>query len=188
LGAAVELGSLRGLEELSMGGLASTVEMSKSGLFAHFGSKEELQLATVARAWEIFESEVVVGSQAGGLSELLERWLSFFERRVFPGGCFFVISAVEFAGLGGPVGDALAVAVERQTAVLEAAVQMATERGELPAETDPRKTAFALHSMLVNADSLVMVHGDPLVFEHARAAIGELLTGRHRDRELVPPA
>src|SRR4051794_29436183 len=107
-----------------MGRLASTVEMSKSGLFAHFGSKEELQLATVARAWEIFESEVLPGPHddpAGGLQELLERWLSFFERRVFPGGCFFVISAVEFAGLEGPVHDALADAVERQIGMLEEA-------------------------------------------------------------------
>jgi AcrR family transcriptional regulator len=182
LGAAVELGSLRGLEELSMGGLASTVEMSKSGLFAHFGSKEELQLATVARAWEVFESEVVPEPPDGpppSLEDLLERWLSFFERRIFPGGCFFVISAVEFAGLGGPVRDALAHAVKRQTAALETAVRAANESGELSDARDARETAFALHSILVNANSLFIVHGDPSVFDDARATIADLL-GAHR--------
>jgi AcrR family transcriptional regulator len=185
LGAAVELGSLRGLEELTMGGLASMVEMSKSGLFAHFGSKEELQLATVARAWEIFETEVVPeprNTTHGGLEELLERWLSFFERRTLPGGCFFVISAVEFAGLHGPVRDALVDALERQTGALESAVQAANESGELRAWKDPHETAFALHSILVNANSLFIVHGDPRVFDHARATIGDLLGEPRRPR------
>ena len=178
LGAAVEIGSLRGLEELTMGGLASMVDMSKSGLFAHFGSKEELQLATVARAWEIFESEVVPEPRSesdGGLEDILERWLSFFEHRTFPGGCFFVISAVEFAGLEGPVRDALADALERQTGALESAVRAADESGELRTRKDPRETAFALHSILVNANSLFIVHGDPRVFDHARATIRDLL-------------
>lgn len=167
-----------------MGGLASTVEMSKSGLFAHFGSKEELQLATIGRAWEIFDSEVVPERSygPGGLEDLLERWLSFFERRIFPGGCFFVISAVEFAALRGPVRDALADALERQTGALEAAVRVANESGELPVRKDPRETAFALHSILVNADSLFMVHGDARVFDHARATIADLLGERRRPR------
>ena len=168
-----------------MGGLASTVEMSKSGLFAHFGSKEELQLATVARAWEIFESEVAPEPRSeagGGLEDILERWLSFFERRTFPGGCFFVISAVEFAGLHGPVRDALADALERQTGALEAAVQAANESGELLTRREPRETAFALHSVLVNANSLFIVHGDPRVFDHARATIANLLGEPRRPR------
>ena len=178
LGAAVELGSLRGLEELSIGRLASTVEMSKSGLFAHFGSKEELQLATVTRAWEIFETEVVPLAPEGSddtLEALLERWLSFFERRVLPGGCFFVISAVELAGLDGPVHDALVEAVDRQLAALEVAVRVANDDGELPARKDPAGTAFALHAILGNANSLYLVREDAEVFDHARITIGELL-------------
>ena len=178
LGAAVDLGSLRGLEELSIGRLATTVEMSKSGLFAHFGSKEELQLATVTRAWEIFEAEVVPFPPEGvepSLEALIERWLSFFERRVLPGGCFFVISAVEFAGLAGPVHAALVEAVERQIAAIEAAVEVANDCGELPVRKDPARTAFALHAILGNANSLYLVRDDPDVFDHARIAIGEIL-------------
>ncbi len=178
LEAAVDLGSLRGLEELSIGRLASTVEMSKSGLFAHFGSKEELQLATVTRAWEIFEAEVVPFPPEGAedsLDALLERWLSFFERRVLPGGCFFVISAVELAGLAGPVHTALVEAVERQIGAIEAAVMMANESNELPVRKDPAPTAFALHAILANVNSLLLVREDPAVFDHARTTIGELL-------------
>ena len=183
LGAAVHLGSLRGLEELSLGRLASAVEMSKSGLFAHFGSKEELQLATVTRVWEIFEAEVEpFPSQArdDSLEALVERWLSFFERRVLPGGCFFVISAVEFASIGGPVHGALVEAVERQLEALEAAVNTANETGELPERKDPARTAFALHAILGNANSLYVVREDPEVFDAARITIGELL-GRPLD-------
>jgi AcrR family transcriptional regulator len=191
LGAAVELGSMRGLEYLSMGGLASTVEMSKSGLFAHFGSKEELQLATVARAWEIFQAEVLPEPRLeAGLGGLLERWLSFFERGVFPGGCFFVVSAVEFAALDGAVRDALAEALERQIGALEEAVDAANATGELPTPRDPRATAFALHALLTNANSLFIVQNDPRVFDQARAVIGDLLRERRlpRERTAVRPA
>src|SRR3712207_3199813 len=123
LDAAVELGSLRGLEDLTMGKLAAAVEMSKSGLFAHFGSKRELQLATIAQAWTLFETRVLSGPPGGDrtgddLSALLERWLAFYERRVFTGGCLFVVAAVEFAGRPGAVRDALASAVEEQLAAL----------------------------------------------------------------------
>lgn len=179
LDAAVELGSLRGLEELSLGGLASMVEMSKSGLFAHFGSKEELQLATVAQAWDVFEAEVVRDPRADGsqpLSALVERWLSFYERRIFIGGCFFVTSAVQFASRRDAVCEALAGAVRGQTAALEAAVQRARESGELaPTGQDAGQTAFALFAILVNADAVFRLQDDPAVFERAREAIGELL-------------
>jgi len=178
LDAALELGSLQGLEELSLGGLASAVNMSKSGLFAHFGSKHELQLATIAQAWEVFEAEVVLDppqSTQRGLHVLLERWLSFYQRKVFPGGCFFVLSAVEFAGRADAVAKALASAVDRQTTALEAAVRKANTSGELPIRKDPRQTAFALFSTLTNADALFQVREDPVVFDHARATIVDLL-------------
>lgn len=171
-----------------MGGLASTVAMSKSGLFAHFGSKEELQLATVACAWQIFEAEVLPGPRdEDDLEKLLERWLSFLERRVFPGGCFFVVSAVEFAALGGPVRDALAATIDRQVAALEAALSAAREPSR--GRDDQKATAFALHSMLTHAHSLFTVHGDPLVFDHARNTMGDLLGERWHPqrRALVRP-
>ena len=170
LDAAVELGSLRGLEELSLGTLASTVEMSKSGLFAHFGSKQELQLATVAQAWEVFEAQVLQAPPGDDLRALVERWLSFYERRVFVGGCFFVIAAVEFTSHDGVVREALADAVDRQVAALEAAIRDGGSSGK-----DPGRLAFELHATLVHADALLHVRGDPSVFDRARATLDELL-------------
>ncbi len=177
LDAAVQAGSLRGLEDLSLGELASTVEMSKSGLFAHFGSKHELQLATVAEAWGVFEAEVIrePADGAHGLAALLERWLSFYERRVFAGGCFFVIAAVELSGRHGEVREALVRAVDGQVAALESAIGDAVRSGELDPRSDARQLAFELHSILVSADALSHVHDDLAVFRRARATIGELL-------------
>ena len=178
LDTAVELGSLRGLEDLTLGRLAAAVGMSKSGLFAHFGSKEELQLATVAQAWEVFDAEVLREPLEGGppgLGELLERWLSFYERRVFLGGCFFVVSAAEFASRRDVVSEALANAVEQQIGALERAARRATRNGELDIAKTPSQTAFGLFSILVNADSLFHLRENPIVFERARATIRELL-------------
>lgn len=166
-----------------MGGLASDVKMSKSGLFAHFGSKQELQLATVAQAWATFEAYVLMGPPDRpqvGLRALLERWLSFYERRVFRGGCFFVISAVEFAAQEGEARDALASTVEWQLVALEAAILEARRSGELRVRRDAAQMAFELHSILVNADALFHVSDDSLIFERARAAIDELLAPRYR--------
>ncbi len=178
LDAAVELGSLRGLEDLSLGRLAAAVGMSKSGLFAHFGSKEELQLATVAQAWEVFEAEVLrapLDAAPPDLVELVERWLSFYERRVFIGGCFFVTAATEFASRQDAVSATLADAVERQIEALRTAVRRANTEGELDISRTPSQTAFALFSILVNSDSLFHLREDPVVFERARATIGELI-------------
>lgn len=166
-----------------MGGLAAQVKMSKSGLFAHFGSKQELQLATVAQAWATFEAQVLLAPPdrpKAGLRELLERWLSFYERRIFRGGCFFVISAVEFAAQGGEVREALASTVEWQLLALEAAILEARRSGELRVRRDAAQLAFELHSILVHSDALFQVSDDLLIFERAMAAIDELLAPRYR--------
>ena len=158
--------------------LASAVGMSKSGLYAHFASKEELQLATIRHVLEVFEAKVVRGppeESAGGLRPLLERWLDFYEQRVFSGGCFIITSAVEFATRRGPVPDALGAAIDRELAVLETAIQRATETGEVRRKLDPSQTAFELHSILLEGHALFQVKKDPEVFERARAAIQRLV-------------
>lgn len=186
LKAAVEFASLRGLEQLSLGRLASAVKMSKSGLFAHFGSKEELQLATVKEAWDVFDAEVLrdpAGEHGGGLAALLERWVSFSERKVFPGGCLFLHQAVEFASRSGPVREALANAVARQVQALEERVPTASEP-EGHRRGDASKVAFGLHSMVVGADALFRVQEDPAVFDRARAAIRALCSDPGGERAL----
>lgn len=166
-----------------MGGLASKVKMSKSGLFAHFGSKQDLQLATVQQAWATFEAHVLLGPPdrpKAGLRALLGRWLSFYEERIFRGGCFFVVSAVEFAAQEGEVREALASTVEWQLIALEAAILEARRSGELRVRRDAAQLAFELHSILANADALFHVSADSLIFERAEAAIDELLAPRYR--------
>ena len=175
LKAAVELASLHGLQQLSLARLAAAAKMSKSGLFAHFGSKEELQLATIQTAWGIFEGQVLrdpAGEREAErrLGELLERWLVFSERRVFPGGCLFAHQAVEFSTRPGPVNNALTIAVACQIEALEERVA-AAQRASGRRGKDPAELAFQLYSIVINADGLSRVQNDPVVFDRARATI-----------------
>lgn len=147
--------------------------MSKSGLYAHFGSKQELQLATIQGAWDIFEAQVIhdpPGERGGGPGPLLERWLSFSEQKVFPGGCLFLHQAVEFSSRPGPVREALTRGVARQIHAIDQQVSATTQpRGRL--RRDASEVAFELHSIVINADALFQIQHDPAVFDRARAAI-----------------
>jgi AcrR family transcriptional regulator len=181
---AVGLACKEGLAALSLGRLASAVQMSKSGIYAHFGSKESLQLATVEHAWEVFAHEVLrrpghLGASGPegtrGLEALLERWLSFYERRVLPGSCLFLGEVIQFEFRPGPVREALVSAVTEQVEALRTAVQHAQETGELSGEKDASQAAFELHSLLINADALFALTGDRAVFEYPRARISEFL-------------
>ncbi len=152
--------------------------MSKSGLYSHFTSKEELQLATIEHVSEVFAEKVLRGSPDDpqtGLGALLERWLAFFEHKVFPGGCFLIAAAVEFANRRGAVCEALAAALDREITALETTLRRANETGELRAEHDVRQTAFELHSILMNSHALYQVKGDRAVFQQARTAIHRLV-------------
>ena len=178
LDTAVILASEKGLEAVSLSRLASATNMSKSGLYAHLSSKEKLQLATVERAWEVFERAVLGdggGEAMGGLEALLERWLAFYERRVLPGGCLFLSEGVHFALRPGPVREALASRVTQQTEALEKAAQHANATGALPGEKDASQVAFELHSLLLNADALYSMAGNRAVFEQSRARFREIL-------------
>src|SRR5271155_5143064 len=113
LARAVDIASAQGLEGLTVGSLASQLEMSKSGLFAHFGSKEDLQLATIEHAREIFIKKVTLPAIAAPkgmprLWALLERWLALVEKQVFEGGCFFSAASFEFDSRRGVVRDRIA--------------------------------------------------------------------------------
>ncbi len=177
LTAAGELASLEGLAQLSMRRLAAEVGMSKSGLYAHFASKEELQLATIEHVCGVFQAKVLHGPPEGagsGLGPVLKRWLAFFEDKVFPGGCFLITGAVVFANRPGPVRDALAAALDLEVAALEKSIHHANEAGELDPRQDPGQTAFELHSILMNTHALFQVKQDPAVFGRARAAIHRL--------------
>jgi AcrR family transcriptional regulator len=173
---AAELATLDGLNGLSIGDLAQATGMSKAGLYAHFGSKQELQLATVETARTIFVAEVIRPALAAprGVRRLLamcEAFLSHIERRVFPGGCFFVAATAEVGARPGAVHDAVARQQQRWIELLERIAREAQELGELPADTDPPQLAFELEALLVAANSQFLLHGDRAVFDRARAAI-----------------
>ena len=177
---AARLATVEGLDGLSLGRLADQVGMSKSGLFAHFGSKEELQLATVETATEIFDRVVVAPARSAPdplarLRILLEGFLRHVEVAVFPGGCFFASAAAELDTRSGPVRDlALGVVTEWVTA-LEKAVRDAQDEGLLDAAVDPGQLVFELDSylMLANAQFVASGSGEPL--ERARRAVDNRL-------------
>ncbi len=173
---AARLATVVGLEGLSIGGLANAIGMSKSGLYAHFGSKQELQLATIDAARETFVTEVLRPALGApkGIQRLLaacEEFLSHVERRVFPGGCFFSAAAADIGTRPGPVRDAIAAQQREWLALLERLAREAQERGELDPGTDPAQLAFELQALLVAANTSFILQGNTAAFERARGAI-----------------
>lgn len=176
LAEAARLVTVDGLEGLSIGGLATAIGMSKSGLYAHFGSKEDLQLATIASARETFVAEVFVPALAApqGVERLraaCEAFLSHIERRVFPGGCFFAVAAADVGTKPGAVRDAVAAQQRDWVQLLERLARKATEGGELESGADPAQLAFELNAILVSASTTFVLQGDASVLDRARAAV-----------------
>ena len=170
-----------GLEGLSIGRLAGDLGVSKSGLFAHFGSKTDLQLATVDVAREIFIEEVIGGSrtglrESGGLLSLTDAWLSYMEREVFRGGCFFAAASIEFDSRPGPVRDRIASMMGEWLLALEAAIQDAQDAGELPAVIDSEQLAFEINSIGMGANWAFQLYRDEAAFERAREAIRQRIS------------
>jgi AcrR family transcriptional regulator len=179
-GAAMDRASVDGLERLTIGALAGEVEMRKSSVFSLFGSKEELQLATLEAAVQQFTDEVW-GPAAGepeGLPRLLalcESWLSYHRREVLPGGCFLTTATIEFDARPGPLRDAIAATMERWLRVLEREASIALDAGDLPAASDPADVAFQLNALAAAASYGFQLSRDPEVFERARRSMRAVL-------------
>jgi AcrR family transcriptional regulator len=166
---AVDLASTEGLEGLTIGRLASELEMSKSGLFGHFGSKEELQLATVEEASRRFIAEVIeptfaVTEGAPRLRALGDSYIDYLERGVFSGGCFFAAASVEFDDRPGPVGDRVRESVAAWLGYLESQAKAA-------GAADPKLLAFEFHALAQGANSAFRLFRDPGAFRRARRAM-----------------
>jgi AcrR family transcriptional regulator len=180
LDVAAKLATEEGLEPLSIGRLAEATEMSKSGFFAHFGSKEELQLATVDHAAEIFVAEVIEPARAApqGLPRvwaLCDHMIGYTERQVFPGGCFFAAASFEFNRRPGRVRDRIEEMMRSWLSYLEHAVERAQEAGELDASLEAREIAFQLDAFAQAANAQFQLFGDPRVFDEARRAVRDRL-------------
>lgn len=168
---AVDLASAEGLEGLTIGRLAGELRMSKSGLFAHFGSKQELQLATVGAAAERFRARVIdpaleLPDGAPRLRAMAERYLD--QLQDYSGGCFWASTSAEYDDRPGPVRDAIAASLDAWTAELERQARVAG------VESPPR-FAFELYSLVMGANSRYRLSGREAVFDHARDAIDRLM-------------
>lgn len=177
---AVNLASVEGLEGLTIGGLADKVAMRKSSVFSLFGSKEELQLATLRGAIDQFTREVwaPVANERPGMARLLalcHRWLSYHERKVMPGGCFLTTATIEFDARPGPLRSEVATVMKRWLGFLESEAARAIDDGALPSETDPADVAFELNALAAAASYGFQLSRDPEVFERARRSMRRLL-------------
>lgn len=181
LDAAVRLASVEGLGGLSIGRLAQEVGVSKSGLYAHFGSKQHLELGIWAAAREIFEREVIEPALAvpdglARLERLCEAYLSYIERRVFPGGCFFAGMLAEFDARTGLGHDQIANDQREWTELLDATATAAQARGELDRNTDPRQLTFDVTAAIQLANYYFVLFGDAQVMVRARTGIRAAIT------------
>jgi AcrR family transcriptional regulator len=165
LAAAADVASVEGLEGLTIGRLASELEMSKAGVIGHFGSKEELQLATLDHAAAIFRERVWVPAehQAEGLPRLLaivDAWVRYAAEPSFRGGCFIAAASFEFDGREGRVHDELAEWTGRWRRTLEREIATAVAAGDLPAATDPAQAAWSLEALASGMNPARQLHGD----------------------------
>ncbi|HEX4983200.1 MAG TPA: TetR/AcrR family transcriptional regulator [Ilumatobacteraceae bacterium] len=173
---AVSLATLDGLEGLSIGNLASALDMSKSGIYAHFGSKRDLQLATVNEAERIFQAEVLEPALAAapGLAQLVAVCDAYFDhlmRRTFPGGCFFAGAALEMGTRPGPVKEQIAAFQGRLTALIRQFIITALEQHELPADEDPNALTFELNGIILAANTNFVLRADPATLDMARSVV-----------------
>ena len=177
---AAQLATVEGLAGLSIARLAEAVGMSKSGLFAHFGSKEELQLATIDTAAAIFDEQVIAPSRQARdglerLRSLAESFLAHVEANVFPGGCFFASVLAEVDTHPGAVRDRTLLLVADWGRQLVEATQEAQADGLLSPAEDPEQLAFELNAYLLMANAQFVVAQSPAPLERARRAIDRRL-------------
>ncbi|MFO0963982.1 MAG: TetR/AcrR family transcriptional regulator [Gemmataceae bacterium] len=180
LGAAAQLATTRGLDGLSIGDLAAAIGMSKSGLYAHFKSKEELELATIETAAGIFEREVLqpaAQARAGTerLRALADAFLSHLERRVFPGGCFFAAVASELDTRPGPARDSVVRVLEKWSALFQQGILDAQAAGEIDPKAEAAQAAFEMQAMLLAGNFQFVMTNDPLRLSQARKGVENVL-------------
>ncbi|MEV0667696.1 TetR/AcrR family transcriptional regulator [Actinomadura luteofluorescens] len=177
---AADIASADGLEGLSIGRLATELRISKSGVFTHFGSKEELQLATVRTAAEVFRAHVIEPALAapegiGRVRALLEAWQRYQREPVFPGGCFFHSTMAEFDARPGRVRDAIAASQRDWRAFVERCLREARDLGEIEAAADVPQLAFELDALCRTGAAQALLHDDPSLYDRAARAVNARL-------------
>jgi AcrR family transcriptional regulator len=179
LDAALGLASHVGLEGLSIGALAEVTQMSKSGVFAHFGSREELQISVLREYHERFEDEVfrpALREPRGlpRLREMFKRWVKRVSIEI-DSGCIYISGAVEFDDRPGPVRDALASMVQAWQAALERAIQIAIQEGHLKRDTDAMQMLFEMHGLILALHHDARFLRSPGAMDRAQRAFDHVL-------------
>ena len=190
LDAALALASHMGIEGLSIGALAEVTQMSKSGVFAHFGSREELQISVIREYHARFEAEVFLPAlrEARGLPRLramFERWV----KRVtveMDSGCIYISGAVEFDDRPGPVRDALLAMVKAWQSALERAIAQAIAEGHLRADTDATQMLFEIHGLILALHHDARFLRLPGSVDRARAGFDRIVAAFAGDRAAAP--
>lgn len=177
---AAKLATTKGLTGLSLADLATEIGMSKSGLYAHFKSKEELALATIETAATIFEREVLqpaMKAEAGTerIKTLASSFLSHLERKVFPGGCFFASVAAELDTHPGAARDRVVEVLGSWLALLRQCILEAQDLGEIDPDTEVDQTVFEIESMLLAGNFLFVMMNDPIHLTQARRGVENVL-------------
>ncbi|MGH2446298.1 MAG: TetR/AcrR family transcriptional regulator [Candidatus Limnocylindria bacterium] len=180
LEAAARLASVEGLEGLSIGRLAAHLGISKSGLYAHFESKEELQLAAIRMASEMYERDVVgpaleAQPGVGQLIGFVDAFFDYVQHGPFPGGCFFIASYLDPANLRGRVRALLAEEQQGLLDFMADCVRTAQELGEMATRRPPEEIAFEVDAILAGADVNYMLFDAPRYLELGRASVRRLL-------------
>jgi AcrR family transcriptional regulator len=173
---AVSLATVHGLEGLSIGELAAALSMSKSGLYAHFGSKQELQLATVEEAERIFRAEVIEPALAAapGVPQLVAVCEAFFdhlERGTFPGGCFFAGAVLEMGPRPGPVNERVSAFQRSFAGLIRQFVVTALALGQIPDDEDADQLTFEVNGIILAANTNFVLTQDPGALEIARRVV-----------------
>jgi AcrR family transcriptional regulator len=176
LSAAVQMASREGLESLSIGKLATELNMSKSGLFAHFKSKEDLQISTISEACELFNKEVLYPALAveKGVTrfwKLCKGWLRYSDRSASHGGVFFTNVASEYDGRTGPVRDVVAKTMRDWLMCMQRLLQQAVEKGELKKDTDLEQLAFEFNALFFGASLAFQLSMDTQTGKRMKTAV-----------------
>ena len=179
LDSALSLASQMGLEGLSIGALAEVAHMSKSGVFAHFGSREELQIAVIREYHRRFEEEVFFPAMreprgVPRLRALFERWLRRVSVEV-DSGCIYISGAVEFDDRPGPVRDALVSMVRAWHDALERSIRIAIDDGQLKADTDAQQMLFEMHGLILALHHDARLMRTPDAPQRARTAFDRVV-------------
>lgn len=185
LDAALRIAAREGLESLTIGRLATDAGLSKAGLFAHFGSKEALQIATIDAAWEVYQREVVgpTTAEASGAPQLrafMEHYFGYVRRHAEQGGCFFTAVSCEFDDREGPVRERVREVIAERDELVDRVLRAAIEAGHFPKSTDVPQMRFEIMSLVCGANLTFQLTKDPAVLDRAKYALQRLAPPQRR--------